>query len=317
MASKEPQGCRRYVDMWALPGIHPSNVEFLQKLKTADTNHFTTHMDCVGTVSEMDQESGDWSQTHLIGLRTDVWKPDGEEMESALGAIQDKRRSELKRSIKRHGRLSAKQKQQLDEQLAADEVMKMQSGEIETRRLVLKLFKTTTERTRWLGTIEEITTAEVHNSIGSNRTLLTLAVMLPRNQMVTYIQQNHRTFRIPAVFTFCFHDGARMWNLLLKRYWFSIGADFEIEADGEAIGEIDGRLFSFGCDSYVEIDPHPLAEHGPLVDLLTLFAASVGYHKAMRRSVGRRVEAALSGESHRNVIGGDELRLRNNGRAAA
>ena len=58
--AKEPQERRRYVDMWAVPGMHPSNVEFLQKLKTADTNHFTTHMDAVGTVSELNNESGKW-----------------------------------------------------------------------------------------------------------------------------------------------------------------------------------------------------------------------------------------------------------------
>ena len=58
MGKKEPEECRRYVDMWALPGMHASNVEFMQKLKTADTNHFTTHMDTVGTVSELNVEDG-------------------------------------------------------------------------------------------------------------------------------------------------------------------------------------------------------------------------------------------------------------------
>ena len=71
MAAKEPEGRRRYVDMWALPGMHPSNVELLQKLKTADTNKFTTNMDCVGTVKEQDLESGKWEKSHLIGIRTD------------------------------------------------------------------------------------------------------------------------------------------------------------------------------------------------------------------------------------------------------
>ena len=42
--------------------------------------------------------------------------------------------------------------------------------------------------------------------------------------------------------------------------------------------------------------------------LLTLFAASVGYHRAMRRSVNRRVEAALGGEAHRNMLQNEELR---------
>jgi hypothetical protein len=101
MAEQEYDSVRRYVDMWAMPGMHPSNVEFLQKLKTADTNHFTTHMDCVGTVSEMDQETGDWEKTHLVGVRTDVWKPDDEELDCALSAMQDKRRKELKKSIRR------------------------------------------------------------------------------------------------------------------------------------------------------------------------------------------------------------------------
>jgi hypothetical protein len=51
--------------------------------------------------------------------------------------------------------------------------------------------------------------------------------------------------------------------------------------------------------------------------MMTLFAASVGYHKAMRRSVRRRVKAALSGNSHHHVIEDEELRLRHNGRSAA
>jgi len=317
MPDKELKGCERFVDMWALPGVHPSNVEFLQKLKTADTNHFTTHMDCVGTVNTLNGESGDWEKTHLVGLRTDVWKPDSEEMHSCLEAMKDKRRNELRRSIKRFGRLTGKQKQKLEAHLADDDIMQMQSDEIHTRRLVLKLFRTTGDRVRWAGTIEEITATEVHNSIGTKKTLLTLACMLPRHELVTYVQQNHRTFRIPSLFSFCWHDGDQMWNLLLRRYWLSIGADFEIEADGEGIGEVDGKLFSFGSDSHLVFDPHPLTQQVQFLDLMTLFAASVGYHRAMRRSVDCRVQAALSGESHRNVLQNEELRLRHNGRAAA
>lgn len=317
MVKKEPKGCQRFVDMWALPGVHTSNIEFLQKLKTADTNHFTTHMDCVGTVSTLDEETGDWEKTHLVGLRTDIWKPDAEEMHSCLEAMKDKRRNEVKRSIKRSGRLSSTQKQQLEDELADDDIMQMQSGDIQSRRLVLKLFRTTADRVRWVGTIEELTATEVHNSIGSGKSLLTMASVLSRNDHVTYLQQNHRTFRIPSIFSFCYHDGDRMWNLLMRRHWFSVGANFEIEADGEPIGEIDGKLFSFGSDSHLVLDPHPLAQQSKFVNLVTLFAASIGYHRAMRRSVSQRVDAALNGESHRNRLQSEELRLRQNGRAAA
>ncbi len=218
---------------------------------------------------------------------------------------------------KSNGRLNAKQKHRLEGELADDDIMKMQSGDIQTRRLVLKLFRTTGDRVSWAGTIEEITATEVPNSMATGKALISMAVMLSRNDLVTYVQQNHRTFRIPSLFSMGFHDGDQMWNVMLRRYWFSIGADFEIEADGEGIGEIDGKLFSFGSDSHLVIDPHPLSSHRPFVDLVTLFAASVGYHRAIRRSIDARVEAALAGESHRNLIQNEELRLRQNGRAAA
>lgn len=317
MGAKEPQQRRRYVDMWALPGMHPSNVELLQKLKTADTNHFTTNMDVVGTVSEQDPESGDWEKSHMLGLRTDVWKADKAEMEDALDVLQNQRRTELKQQIKKSGRLNGKQQKLLDEKLADDCVMQMEAGAIEKRRLVLKLFKTSNERTSWCGTIEQITTTEIHNSIGTGKSLLSMVVMLPRSECVTYIQQNHRTFRIPSLFTFAFYHDGHMHHVVLKRRWISIGADYEIEVGGKSIGEIDGRLFSFGSDSYLDLDPSELSENRKFLDLMTLFTASIGYHKAMRKSVDRRVKATLCGDSHCHVIEDEEIRLLHNGRAAA
>ncbi len=317
MADQEYDSVCRHVDMWAMPGMHPSNVEFLQKLKSADTNHFTTNMDCVGTVSQKDVKTGDWEKTHLVGVRTDIWKPDDEELDSALGTLHGKRRKELKEAIKKSGRLTRKQSERLEAQMADDDIMSLTSDQIATRRLVLKLFKTTGSRVRWVGTIEEVTAMEVQHSMGSNRTLITLAVNMPRTSFVTYIQQNHRTFRIPAIFSSGFYDGEQMWNVIIKRHWLSIGADFDVEIDGETIGAVDGRLFSLGYDSYVEVDPHPLAEDTQFVDMLTLFASTVGYHRAMRRSIKQRTEAACCGEGHRNVLHDEELRLRHNGRAAA
>jgi hypothetical protein len=317
MAKREPRDCRRYIDMWALPGMHPSNVELLQLMKTADTNHFTKQMNSVGTVSTQDSETGDWQKTHMLGLRTDVWSADKAEMEDAVEVLQGQRRSELKKTIKKNGRLSNKQKAELEELVAQDCVMNMEYGDIEKRRLVIKLFKTTTERVQWCGTIEQVTTTEIHNSIGTGKSLLTMMVMLPRTDCVTTIQQNHRTFRIPSLFTFAFHHEGQMHHVLLKRKWLSVGADFEIEVGGKSIGEIDGRLFSFGADSYLDIDAGELSENRRFVDLMTLFTASVGYHKAMRKSVNRRVTATLRGDSHCHVIEDEEIRLMHNGRAAA
>ena len=308
---------RRFIDMWALPGAHPTNLELLQQLKTADTQHFTKNMDVVGTVSEQDRHTGKWQKTHMIGVRTDVWLPDKEELARSLEAIKKKRLEELRNEIKRNGRLSQSQSRRLDNSLADDEVMQMHTKEIEKRRLVLKLFKNTAKRIRWCGTIEQVTATEVHNSIGSKRRLLTMVVMLPGRDFVTYIQQNHRTLRVPSIFTFCYYDQGRMWHVTIKRRWLSVGADFDVEADGERIGKLDGKLFCFGSDSYVDMRTHPLNSSRKFANLLTLFTASVGYHRGMRRSLKRRVKAAQSGRSHLHVIEDEELRLRQNSRAAA
>ena len=308
---------RRYVDMWMLPGVHPTNVELLQLLKTADTHHFSKNMDVVGTVSALNGKSDKWEKTHLVGVRTDIWRPDADELAQTLKSVKKKRQAELRQQIKRRGRLTADQSGTLDDRMQDDQIMQMKSGDVERRRLVLKLFKTTGKRMRWCGTIEEVTTEEVHSSIGSRRSLLSLAVMLPKTEVVTRVLQNHRTFRIPSVFTFCFHDDERMWHVSLKRRWVSIGADFDVAANGRRFGKLDGKLVSFGADSYVNLGAHDLSDNTHFTDILTLFTASVGYHRAMRRSVKRRTRAALSGEAHRHVIDGAELRLRHNGRAAA
>ena len=317
MGRKKPKACRRYVDMWALPGLHPSNIEFLQKLKTADTQHFTKNMNAVGTVSEHDSESGRWQQTHLIGVRTDVWKPDEQEMATSLEVIQEQRKEELRRNIKRTGKLSAGQSEQLQQLVEEDAIMQMQSGDIEKHRLVLKLFKTTGTRVRWCGTIEEVTTTEIHNSLGSNSSLITMAVMLANSDFVTTIQQNHRTYRLPAIFSTCYFHDERPYHVLLRRRWLSIGADFDVLCESVSVGLIDGRLFGFGSDSYVNLTEHALSANSQFVDLLTLFASSVGYHKAMRRSIASRVKGNLAGESHKHLIEDEELRLRHNGRNAA
>ena len=308
---------RRYIDMWALPGAHPTNLELLQQLKTADTHHFTKHMDVVGTVSEQSRKSSKWEKTHLVGVRTDVWRPDEQELAKSLEAIKRKREAELKDRVRKNGRLTAAQARRLGDAIANDDIMQMHTREIEKRRLVLKLFKTTGKRVRWCGTIEQVTATEVHNSIGSRRCLLTFVTMLPGREFVTYVQQNHRTFRVPSIFTFCYYEDGRMWHLSLNRHWVSLGADYDVEADGRKIGKLDGRLFCFGADSHVHLDSHPLASNTQFVDLITLFTASSGYHRAMRRSLKRRVKAAQSGQSHRHVIEDEELRLRQNSRAAA
>jgi hypothetical protein len=93
--------------------------------------------------------------------------------------------------------------------------------------------------------------------------------------------------------------------------------DFDVQCDGQSIVEIDGRSFSFCADRYLDVDAGELSQCSGFVDLMTLFMASVGYCRALRKSVDRHVKSMLSGQGHRQVVCDEELRLRHNGRAAA
>lgn len=313
------QAAQRYIDMWAFLGMHPTNLEILQRLKSADDRQFGTNMDVCGTISERDTKTGKWEKTGLAGIRSDIWSPDKEELEKSLGVIHSRRREHHRRKVKKGGPLTDRQSAQFNKRLETDSVLAMSADDIEKRRLVMKIFRTTGERIRWTGTIEELTTREVHNSIGSRRAVLSMVGILPGYEYLTLVQQNHRTFRIPSIFTLCFHDEAHMrtWYVNIKRKWFSIGADFVLESEGRPIGEIDGKLIGFGYNAYVTVNEPTLAANGDFMDLITLFATTVGYHRAMRRSVRRRVAAAHQGDSERHVIEDEELWLLKNPRRHA
>ena len=92
--------------------------------------------------------------------------------------------------------------------------------------------------------------------------------------------------------------------------------DYEILVDSVRIGFVNGLVFAMGSDSYVELYDHKLSQVTGFIDLITLFAATIGYHKAMRRSVKRRVAACQSGDWQKCLIEDEELKIFKNGRVA-
>jgi len=310
---------KRFVDMWAFLGMHPTNVDLLQRLRSADDRQFGANMDVCGEISQQDPKTSKWEENHIIGLRSDVWDPDEEDLQKRLNSLKEDRKDQLRQEIKRSGRLDKSQSYKLGKQLSRDPVMRMKLSDLFHRRLVMKMFRSTGERIRWVGTVEEITTREVHNSIGSRRAMLSLAVLLPGYDFVINIQQNHRSFRIPSIFTFSFfdEDDNRMRYVSIKRKWISVGADFDLVSGGRKIGLIDGRLLGFGYNAKIRIDDPSLAENRRFLDLITLFTATVGYHRQMRKSVKRRVRAACAGTSFQHVVEDEEFWLLKNPRRRA
>jgi hypothetical protein len=299
--------------------MHPTNLEILQRLKSSDDRQFGSNMDVCGSISQQNAKTGSWDQTHIVGIRSDIWNPDRAELQKTLNSLHKRRREHHRRAIKKSGRMNSSQARQFQEKLQNDDVMTLSAKDVEKRRLVTKIFKSTGERIRWSGTIEEVTTREIHNSLGSRRAVLSLAAVLPSYEYLTIVQQNHRTFRIPPIFTFCFYDETRlrMWYVNIKRKWFSIGADYVIESEGRQIGEIDGKLIGFGYNAHVDVCEPSLGENSDFMDLVTLFATSVGYHRAMRKGVRRRMAAVKNGTTEQHVVEDEEFWLLKNPRRRA
>ena len=73
-----------------------------------------------GDISQQNPKTGQWEENHLIGLRTDIWDPDEEKLQRTLNSLKEERREQLRREIKRSGRLDKKQSFKLGRQMNRD-----------------------------------------------------------------------------------------------------------------------------------------------------------------------------------------------------
>jgi len=185
---------------------------------------------------------------------------------------------------------------------------------VDKSRLVLKLFRSTGKNINWKGSLEELTVREVHQSIGSKKALITFAINLSGYDYLVQIQQCRRFFR-PAVFSFAYLNDKtdEMWYIDVKKYWFSLGIDYHIEAQGKRIGKIDGKLLALGTDSRIKVNEPSLAQDKKFLDLLTLFSASIGYHRTIWKNIKRRLKN-IENDTSVHVIEDEELWLLKNPR---
>jgi len=315
LTGKRQKRYRRFVDMWIAPGIHPTNIDLLNKLKSADDRQFSSNMSVTGKVYDEDRESKTNGESHIIGIRTDIWRPSTKERKKVLDNLQRKRATEVRKEINRSGQLTSAQKLELEQRLAEEDAMFLKAGDIDKSRLVVKMFRSTGKRIHWKGTLEEMTMLEIHNSIGSKRALATYTVILAEYDYLITIQQNNRFMRIPPVFSFSYYDEAndRIWYVDLKAYWVSLGIDYSVEAQGKVIGKIDGKFLALGNDSKIHIYEPCLAEDTKFLDILTLFASCTGFQRRVRNNIKNRVKNLVKGRMT-HFVDPEELWLQKNPR---
>jgi len=173
------------------------------------------------------------------------------------------------------------------------------ANDIDKSRLVIKMFRNTATRIRWQGTIEELSVREIQNSLGSRRALASFAVILADYEHLILIQENRRLFRIPPSYSFSFYQPKtdRMRYVDMDCHWVSLGIDYSIRAQGRQIGKIDGKLVALGADSRIHVMEPCLADDEQFMDLLSLFASSIGYHRQIHDHIRRRVRNVKTGRS--------------------
>ncbi len=307
-----------FVDMWAFLGMHATNIDIMKTIRRADDRQFTPGMDVNGMVSE-DPAEGELgmkerTQLALMTIRTNLWQPPKEELEKTLEKVKKEEIDLLKKGIKRRGgRLNKEQKEQLDEEVQNTGLEELKTSDIDKQRLVMKMFthkkKKDGSKTklRWRGTIEESVTKEMHNSLGSKHPLTFFSIILPGYDYVVNIEQNRRYWALAPIFSFNYWDekNQKMWYVVIKQRFISIGIDFDVYADGRKIAFLDGKLIGLGGNSNVKIYDETLAKDKKFGDVLILFTSTVGYQRVIRRNLKKRMKSIMN-DGNRVIIIEDE-----------
>lgn len=182
----------------------------------------------------------------------------------------------------------------------------MRRGEVPpNQRFVLRMFNCENDSYKWDGSLEEMPSREVSNTLKKEEPLKTFCVFLRTKEEVpfaTLIEEGAEeiaklgflTWRRPAMFAFSYYqkDTERMWQIVLRRRIFCLGTDFKVMAGKRYVGEIDGKILRWGTDSQVRVIDPELENDEAFMHILCLFAASIGFHKQINKSIKRQTHEA-------------------------
>lgn len=316
-----------FVDMWAFLGMHATNIDIMKTIRRADDRQFTPGMDVNGMISEDPAEGQlgikERTQIALMTIRSNLWEPPKEELEKTLEKVKKEKVDLIKKGIKkRGGRLNKEQKEELEEQVGNEGVEDIKTDDIDKQRLVMKMFahrkKKDGSKTklRWIGTIEESVTKELHNSLGSKHPLTFFSIILPGYDYVVNIEQNRRYWAFAPIFSFNYWDekNQKMWYVTIKQRFISIGIDFDVYSEGRKVAFIDGKLIGLGGNSNIKIYDDVLARDKNFGNILTLFTSTVGYQRIIRRNLKKRMKSMLNNGNRQVIIEDEEFWMMKNPR---
>lgn len=308
------------LDLWWVVKHNPVNLDILNKLRTGEDRQFGRDMDIMGKIHELPTDDGrveDKTETGLVGIRNRLWKPPKEDRQDYLDSLQRKRRTELKREVRDGGgRLNAEEKRQYEALAATDPALNAGPDDIDMSRLVIKIFNNTAKNISWRGTVEECTALEVQRSFGRRGARMGFAVILSGFEYMVTLEHHHPCLDILPTYSFCYWDekAKALRPITIRQKLVSFGVDFNIFAEGRKIGVIDGKLISMGHNSNIRLFDETLAGDNRFMDILLLFTCTVGFHKAIRKNIRRRIKGLKGKLLNHHVVDRDEMWLMKNPR---
>lgn len=150
--------------------------------------------------------------------------------------------------------------------------------DIPKKKIVIKFF---TEGISWKGSLEELISRGITNSLSANQGLPVFMINLATSDyLITMEKVIRRKFLEKSIFSFALVDEKTLishsFSIVADR--FSIGSDWNvINQKGDKIAEIDGSKFNIGGKFKIKINAKAYGYSNELDQVLILFATLTRY----------------------------------------
>ena len=188
--------------------------------------------------------------------------------------------------------------------------------ELSKKRLVLKWFNS--KSVGWLGTIEEMIISSLASSIGSDDTLPSFKITLPRYKYVVDLQKEHtKVPKIGEIFTFALKDKKtgnwEVYSFDEKR--LTVGSDWDIlVGDNQPVGKIDEKILNLGGKFKVHFYDKGLYKNMNFYRVVLLFTMMLKFKQKILDKIDK-MKKDLRENGKKINIAADEERFMMNPRA--
>jgi hypothetical protein len=166
-------------------------------------------------------------------------------------------------------------------------------------RLILRIFS---DSGQWKGSIEEMVTWELGQSIAVDNPLPQFTAIMPIYDYVVPIRKVHQRATIRENYSFELIN-AKNFNVdifELRSERISIGSDWNVlyrNIKGEKkIADLDTKKLDLGGKVHIKIYEKQFADNEPLKTSLILFSSTIRYQDEIKNNIKNRLESVRKGE---------------------